>query len=84
MQAQNLPELVNDVKKAKRLPVVPNLKPEQKPIVSHYEVYLEKNMVVSGKNQTDIMHDTLSFIKVNGEWKLMNIKGIKEGANTNE
>lgn len=48
------------------------------------EVYLEKNMVVSGKNQTDIMHDTLSFIKVNGEWKLMNIKGIKDGVNTNE
>ncbi len=43
MQAQNLPELVNDVKKAKRLPDVPNLKPEQKPNVSHYEVYQEKN-----------------------------------------
>lgn len=48
------------------------------------EVYLEKNMIVSGKNQTDSMHDTLSFIKVNNEWKLMNIKGIKEGANPNE
>ena len=48
------------------------------------EVYLEKNMVVKGQNQTDIMHDTLSFIKVNGEWKLMNIKGIKDGANQNE
>lgn len=43
MQAQNLPELVNDVKKAKRLPDVPNLKPEQKPNVSHYEVYQGKN-----------------------------------------
>lgn len=48
------------------------------------EVYLEKNMVVKGQNQTDIMHDTLSFIKVNGEWKLMNIKGIKDGAKNNE
>lgn len=40
------------------------------------EVYLEKNMIVSGKEQTDIMHDNLSFIKVNNDWKLMNIKGI--------
>ncbi len=48
------------------------------------EVYLEKNMVVKGANQTDVMHDTLSFIKVNGEWKLMNIKGIKDGENLNE
>lgn len=43
MQAQNLPELVNDVKKAKRLPDVPNLKPNEKPNVSHYEVYQGKN-----------------------------------------
>ena len=41
------------------------------------EVYLEKNMIVKGSAQTDIMHDTLSFIKDKGEWKLMNIKGIK-------
>ena len=33
-------------------------------------------MIVNGKEQTDIMHDNLSFIKVNNEWKLMNIKGI--------
>ena len=43
------------------------------------EVYLEKHMVVKGEEQTDIMHDTLSFIKENGEWKLMNIKGITDG-----
>lgn len=43
MQAQNLPELVNDVKKAKRLPDVPNLKPKEKPNVSNYEVYQGKN-----------------------------------------
>ncbi len=48
------------------------------------EVYLEKNMTVSGKTQIDTMHDTFSFIKVNGEWKLMNIMGIKDGENTNE
>ena len=45
------------------------------------EVYLEKNMIVAGETQTDIMHDTLYFIKVNGAWKLMNIKGITEGTN---
>ena len=43
------------------------------------EVYLEKHMVVKGEEQTDIMHDTLSFIKENGKWKLMNIKGITDG-----
>lgn len=40
------------------------------------EVYLEKNMVVRGKDQQDVMHDTLYFIKYNGEWKLMNIKSV--------
>ncbi len=40
------------------------------------EVYLEKNMVVKGKDQQDVMHDTLYFIKNNGEWKLMNIKSV--------
>lgn len=48
------------------------------------EVYLEKNMIVKGEAQTDIMHDTLSFIKVDGEWKLMNIKGIKDVEKQNE
>lgn len=43
MQAQNFPELVDDIKNAQRLPDVPNLKPEQKPNVSHYEVYQGKN-----------------------------------------
>ena len=38
-QAQNFPELVNDIKNAKRLPDVPNTKPLEKPLVSHYEVY---------------------------------------------
>lgn len=39
-------------------------------------VYLEKHMVVKGKEQIDIMQDTMYFIKDKGEWKLMNIKGI--------
>lgn len=48
------------------------------------EVYLEKNMVVKGVEQTDVMHDKLYFLKVNNEWKLMNIKGVTEGAFENE
>lgn len=43
MQAQNLPELVNDVKKAKRLPDEQNVKEDLKPLVDHYEVYNGKN-----------------------------------------
>lgn len=38
------------------------------------EISLEKNMVVSGKDQVDKMHDTLYFVKYNGEWKVVNIK----------
>lgn len=38
------------------------------------EVYLEKNMIVDGKDQVDTMHDNLYFIKHNNEWKLINIK----------
>ena len=45
------------------------------------EVYLEKHMLVAGEEQTDVMHDTLSFLKENGEWKLMNIKGTVDGEN---
>lgn len=42
------------------------------------EVYLEKDMIVAGKHQTDIMHDKLYFIKDNGNWKLINIQAIEE------
>lgn len=42
------------------------------------EVYLEKDMIVAGKHQTDIMHDKLYFIKENGNWKLINIQAIEE------
>ena len=38
-QAQNLSSLIDDIKKAQKLPNEPNLKPHQKPDVSHYEVY---------------------------------------------
>ena len=34
---------IKDIKQAKRLPDEPNMKPEQKPDVSHYEVYRGKN-----------------------------------------
>ena len=38
-QGQNLSSLINDIKKAQKLPNEPNLKIEQKPFISHYEVY---------------------------------------------
>ncbi|MBO8431198.1 hypothetical protein IAC76_07400 [Spirochaetes bacterium] len=42
-QGQNYPELIKDIKNAKRLPNVPNLKPHQKPLVNHYELYQGQN-----------------------------------------
>ncbi len=42
-QGQNYPELIKDIKDAKQLPDVPNLKPDQKPLVDHYELYQGKN-----------------------------------------
>lgn len=42
-QTQNFPELINDIKNAERLPDVPNSKMNQKPNVSHYEVYRGDN-----------------------------------------
>ena len=38
-QGQNLSGLIDDIKKAQKLPNELNLKPHQKPDVSHYEVY---------------------------------------------
>lgn len=52
-QAQNFPELVKDIKNAKRLPDVPNEKPLEKPHVSHYEVYRGKN----GNHHIEILKD---------------------------
>ncbi len=42
------------------------------------EVYLEKNMRVSGKDKVDVMHDRLYFIYYEGGYKLVDMKAIKE------
>lgn len=42
------------------------------------EVYLEKNMVVSGKDKVDTMHDRLYFIYYNDGYKLVDMKSIKD------
>lgn len=42
------------------------------------EVYTEKNMVVNGKDQKDIMHDYVYFVKVDDTWKMINIKPAEE------
>ena len=34
----------------------------------------EKNMIVNGKDQLDVMHDYIYYIKDNGVWKVVNIK----------
>ncbi len=44
-QAKNFPTLVNDIKNSTRLPDIPNIKPEQKPNVSHYECYQGQNEI---------------------------------------
>ncbi len=65
-QAQNFPDLINDIKNAKRLPDTPNLKPNQKPDVSHYELYQGKNgihhieVLKEGKKRFYITKDTLA------------------------
>lgn len=40
------------------------------------EIYTEKVMIVSRKEQRDVMHDYLYFIKDKGIWKLINIKAV--------
>lgn len=40
------------------------------------EVYLEKNMVVSGKDKVDVMHDRLYFVYVDGGYKLVDMESI--------
>ena len=42
------------------------------------KVYLEKNMVVSGKDKQDIMNDRLYFIYYEGGYKLVNMESIKK------
>lgn len=41
------------------------------------EVYLEKNMMVSGKEKVDIMHDKLYFIYYDGNYKLVDMQSIE-------
>ena len=42
------------------------------------EVYLNKDMIVNGKHQPDIMHDRLYFIRDDaGEWKLINLQSVE-------
>ncbi len=45
------------------------------------EIYTEKVMIVSRKEQRDVMHDYLYFIKNKGEWKLVNIKAVGDDNN---
>ena len=65
-QAQNFPDLINDIKNSKRLPDAPNLKPQQKPFVSHYELYEGKNglhhieVLKNGEKRFYITKDTLA------------------------
>lgn len=42
------------------------------------EVYLEKNMRVSGKDKVDVMHDRLYFVYYEGAYKLVDMKAIKD------
>ena len=42
------------------------------------EVYLDKNMIVSGKDLVDTMHDRLYFIYYNGSYKLVDMSAITE------
>lgn len=63
-QVANFPELITDIKNAERLPNVLNLKPLEKPEVSHYEVYNGKKgehyveVLNSGKKRYYITKDT--------------------------
>ena len=41
------------------------------------EVYLNKHMIVNGKEQIDTMHDYIYFVKDNGAWKVVNIKAAE-------
>ena len=81
-QTQNYPELIKDIKQAKRLPDEPNMKPEQKPQVSHYEVYRGQNgdhyieVLKDGSKRYYITKDT-----INGTPRTSS-PGSKDGANS--
>jgi len=81
-QTQNYPELVKDIKQAQRLPDIPNAKLEQKPDVSHYEVYRGKN----GDHYVEVMKDGnkryyITKDTINGTPRTSS-PGSKDGANT--
>lgn len=40
------------------------------------EVYLEKNMVVNDNDKIDYFHSRLDYVKINNEWKVVNIEGV--------
>lgn len=40
------------------------------------DVYLEKNMIVSGKDKKDIMNNKITFVYYNGSWKILDITSI--------
>lgn len=50
------------------------------------EVYTEKHMTLKKNQQkrTDVMHDILYFVKVENEWKLINIKSVVEDKGENK
>lgn len=49
------------------------------------EVYLVKHMLIKGsKKLDDTMHDRMYFVRLNNEWKLVNMEAITEGEIENE
>jgi len=49
------------------------------------EVYLIKHMIIKGnKKLDDTMHDRMYFVRINNEWKLVNMEAMTEGENQNE
>ena len=52
-QGQNLPDLINDIKNADKLPDMPNTKPQQKPNTQKFEVYRGKH----GDHLIDVRKD---------------------------
>lgn len=51
--AQHYDELIKDLKKAKRLDIAPNKKPNKKPLVKYYEVYQGKE----GQHNIEVLDD---------------------------
>ena len=77
-QAQNFPELVNDIKNAKRLPDVPNSKPLEKPLVSHYEVYRGEN----GDHYVEVLKDGSKRYYITKDTRIGTPHATSTGSNT--